>query len=469
MSADERYEPAELARILSEVFTALGEAWVNDAISTTPNIWRILEYGAGSYEIRYSRMLRWLLDPSENHGLGSRFLDNFVEATHPEVQISWHQPTARTEAIANGDILVEDCKTCLIIEHKMHAGEHWTSNGEHQLDKYARVAEARYRDHKLLFVYLTRRGEQPSEDPESHDAWRTLGYDQIRDILGGILNGSSLTNPSPPNVKDETRHIIQQFIDDLGRHLPVNEEASFALIEDKERFYRSLETCADALGLEDAEAHSEAGDKDLHEVVESEQHHATYFSEVKERLLFTPLGARVESESEWRKLFFKLLTLVDSRDDSRSTANVRRIVDYLYRRFSDDQRYPVEEWSKTLLVTTEARYTESLIQDLSHIGKAVYRKQTNGLNVEVRVAVDTDQGVYRMWGDKKGHFPLTFDYWHKKNPGANLIPELERLTGNTEHKARVWLRDPKSLADAIIKIIVAHAKENNISRIDTLP
>ena len=28
------------------------------------NIWRIIEYGKKSYETRYSRMLRWLLDPS---------------------------------------------------------------------------------------------------------------------------------------------------------------------------------------------------------------------------------------------------------------------------------------------------------------------------------------------------------------------------------------------------------------------
>ena len=469
MSADERYEPAELARILSEVFTALGEAWVNDAISTTPNIWRILEYGAGSYEIRYSRMLRWLLDPSENHGLGSRFLDNFVEATHPEVQISWHQPTARTEAIANVDILVEDCKTCLIIEHKMHAGEHWTSNGEHQLDKYARVAEARYRAHKLLFVYLTRRGEQPSEDPESHDAWRTLGYDQIRDILGGILNGSSLTNPSPPNVKDETRHIIQQFIDDLGRHLPVNEEASFALIEDKERFYRSLETCADALGLEEAEDQSEADDDDIPEVTESEQHHATYFSEVNEQLHSTLLGAKVKSESEWRRLFSKLLTLVESRDYSRSADDVRRIVDYLYRRLSEDQGYPVKDWSNTSYAPIGQRTTENLAESLAGIGRFVRRKGRNSLSTEVAIGEDNNLGTYFISGDKRGNFPNMFKYWEKDGLYTSLIPELERLTGNTEHKAQVWLRDPESLADAIIKIIVAHAKENNISRIDTLP
>ena len=56
--------------------------WVKNYIDLKkkPNFWTILEFGQiegskqkSSHEIRYSKMLRWLLDANENHNLGNTF------------------------------------------------------------------------------------------------------------------------------------------------------------------------------------------------------------------------------------------------------------------------------------------------------------------------------------------------------------------------------------------------------------
>ncbi len=46
----------------------------------TPNFWDIIEYGTSkngmdrsAHETRYSRMIRWLMDPGENHNQGIFF------------------------------------------------------------------------------------------------------------------------------------------------------------------------------------------------------------------------------------------------------------------------------------------------------------------------------------------------------------------------------------------------------------
>jgi hypothetical protein len=60
--------------LLERLDRVMQEPWMKDLIGEAyrPNFWSIIEYGRGSYETRYSRMLRWLMDPSENHGLTRR-------------------------------------------------------------------------------------------------------------------------------------------------------------------------------------------------------------------------------------------------------------------------------------------------------------------------------------------------------------------------------------------------------------
>ena len=60
------------------------------------NIWRIIEYGKKSYETRYSRMLRWLLDPNENHHFGNKFAKALIKK---EINISQQSSVEKDEEI----------------------------------------------------------------------------------------------------------------------------------------------------------------------------------------------------------------------------------------------------------------------------------------------------------------------------------------------------------------------------------
>ena len=71
--------------------------WVQNYLNLKkkPNFWTILEYGEiasanqkSSHEIRYSKMLRWLLDANENHNLGNIFAHELIKkiAEHAYLQ-----------------------------------------------------------------------------------------------------------------------------------------------------------------------------------------------------------------------------------------------------------------------------------------------------------------------------------------------------------------------------------------------
>ena len=58
-----------LADLVRELAATPEVAGAIEASATT--FWDILEYGDEAGEIRYSRFLCWLLNPSKDHGLGS--------------------------------------------------------------------------------------------------------------------------------------------------------------------------------------------------------------------------------------------------------------------------------------------------------------------------------------------------------------------------------------------------------------
>ena len=171
------------------------------------NIWRIIEYGKKSYETRYSRMFRWLLDPNENHHLGNKFAKalinkdtkNFQQSSEEKViEIFNNKETinnnqknvagAIAEALANIDVLYfnEDDKETITIELKMKSEDHLSPNELHQLDKYYNAVNKKYDNNKKYnnyFYYITIDGSKPKINCKSIDKWVVKSYSDIIEIL----------------------------------------------------------------------------------------------------------------------------------------------------------------------------------------------------------------------------------------------------------------------------------------------
>ena len=91
-----------------------------EASATT--FWDILEYGDEAGEIRYSRFLCWLLNPSKDHGLGSVVAQALFAWAGMEAA-PLHNVSVRAEW-RNVDIVLTADDAVLAIENKTMSREH---------------------------------------------------------------------------------------------------------------------------------------------------------------------------------------------------------------------------------------------------------------------------------------------------------------------------------------------------------
>lgn len=235
MSTNEAYA-AHIPALIAYVEDLKREDWVIQHLrhQDHPSFWSIIEYSKNSYEIRYSRMLRWLLDPWETHGWGTRFadeLDAFCagqapdeaprdDSVDPTVRRTRSTCGADTEALnANIDVFAYDEHKgrAITIEVKQFASEGTTSAGTSQLQKYYEsvtnhdiYGAAKYRARH--FVFLTIDGEEPAEQEDGDQPWRQawipLSYTDLIDLLTTCL-------PDVGNL--DAAKIVLDFIHDLRK------------------------------------------------------------------------------------------------------------------------------------------------------------------------------------------------------------------------------------------------------------
>ena len=152
--------------------------------------------GVERQEIRHSSFLRFLLDPSEKHGLGDYFLKLLLKRCL--VGAAWQGISAIDVDVAdlsdavveterwNIDILIqsESSRLVVAIENKVDSTEHGN-----QLDVYRnRVLEEFPRFRKLL-IYLT-----PDGDPASDaDNWLSMSYSTVMSTAQTVLETKSST------------------------------------------------------------------------------------------------------------------------------------------------------------------------------------------------------------------------------------------------------------------------------------
>ena len=172
-------------------------------------------------EVRHSHLLSLLLDPQQNHGLGDRFLKRFLQraigrANQPQaisavelavtdlsgmrVQREWH----------NIDIfLCHDAeKLAVIIENKVDSAEH-----SNQLARYWRTAEQHFPDWRILALFLTPDGVEPSDE-------RFIAVDY--GLIAALL--APLTVAQTSTLSLDVQTLIRHYLDMLQRHIMTDTE-----------------------------------------------------------------------------------------------------------------------------------------------------------------------------------------------------------------------------------------------------
>jgi hypothetical protein len=202
---------------------ALLEALLQDAdfeqleeLAQPFNVFEVL--GAVQQEVRHSNFLAWLLNPSQNHGLGDYFLKRFLwksTGVARDLGIQTLTPlevdaldlttiVARREWM-NIDVMLisQHERFVCAIENKIFSSEH-----SNQLERYEQACLHEYPDYRLHLIYLNPSGTEPSSGQ-----WVPIGYDVVRDLVEGCLKarGSS--------VGGEVQVFLRHYSDMLRRHI----------------------------------------------------------------------------------------------------------------------------------------------------------------------------------------------------------------------------------------------------------
>ena len=166
-----------LADLVRELAATPEVAGAIEASATT--FWDILEYGDEAGEIRYSRFLCWLLNPSKDHGLGSVVAQALFAWAGMEAA-PLHNVSVRAEW-RNVDIVLTADDAVLAIENKTMSREHPAGATERmQTDFYAELLES-LPGERRLYLYLTPDGHSPHDEE-----WTPISYAQLAQVLADI-------------------------------------------------------------------------------------------------------------------------------------------------------------------------------------------------------------------------------------------------------------------------------------------
>jgi hypothetical protein len=192
----------------------------------TFNIFAVL--GVERSEVQHSNFLAYLLDPSEKHGLGDKFLKRFLQealrgVTQAEITVTpleidyWELQGAEVlRERRNTDIFVSDRK-CLVavIENKIDSCEH-----DDQLPRYRRELADEFSEPnwKRLMFYLTPDGSQPDDENERKH-WIAVDYGRVEKVLREVLDLSKELR-----LDDGVVFSLRHYLEVLRRHIVADSE-----------------------------------------------------------------------------------------------------------------------------------------------------------------------------------------------------------------------------------------------------
>ena len=184
-----------------------------EALLAEFNIFEAL--GAVRQELRHSDFLAFLLDPSQNHGLGDSFLKRLLKrvligaAASPlsavEIDVADMRGAIVRREWQSIDILIHDPDNRLVcaVENKIGSGEH-----SGQLRRYQEIVTREFSEDRTVFVYLTPEGDQPSDE-----VYIPFSYSEIADLVDAMcLAHESTLGPG-------VRTLMTHYTAMLRRHI----------------------------------------------------------------------------------------------------------------------------------------------------------------------------------------------------------------------------------------------------------
>lgn len=184
-------------------------------------------FGFAKNEIRHSFVLRWLLDPKENHGLGDSVIKKLLRRlisldpgryennAFDLLMMDCSDFTVQRE-IQNIDLLLlsKNNGVAIVIENKIGSHEHSSTGYDSQLDKYRDYIEHNIEMRTKIYIYLTPQNESPSDE----DNWQTLSYTDIVEILEETYKEHS------ERLSPDIKTLINNYIEILRRDIVENIE-----------------------------------------------------------------------------------------------------------------------------------------------------------------------------------------------------------------------------------------------------
>lgn len=167
-------------------------------------------------ELKHSNFLAWLLDPAESHGQGALFLravlmdllsrarDGGYAVPVSPIQIDaaeLHGLEVRREW-RHIDLLIkcDDPAFIIAIENKIDTGEH-----SEQLTRYRNTIAQEFPGHHAMYVFLTREGDEPSDD-----GWCPTSYRDLHRVLSRVAKTHS------QNIGDDVRTFLDHYLRLIG-------------------------------------------------------------------------------------------------------------------------------------------------------------------------------------------------------------------------------------------------------------
>jgi hypothetical protein len=192
-------------------------------------------------ELRHSDFLAYLLDPSQNHGLGDEFARRFLQkalapangqslpASPIDLDIWNLNELAVLREWQNIDILLldETHRLAVIIENKIDSSEH-----SNQLERYIHLVQQHNPGWKILALYLSPEGDAPS-----HGAYIPVDYVTVCEIV------ERLVDSRPSTIGADIRTLMVHYTQMIRRHIVAESE----IAELCRRIYRKHQHALDLI------------------------------------------------------------------------------------------------------------------------------------------------------------------------------------------------------------------------------
>ena len=217
----------------------------------------------GRQEVKHSRMLSFLINPTKGHCLRDEVIKKMVLAKHNFLETAFSDFKLKpTRLILDGlaDLRVEcewrnvdviaysdSQRLVVVIENKIDAKES-NKAGESQLSRYADIVEReqKFAGYVKLFMYLTVEGDEPSDS-----RWCSLMHEEV---LGFVQEAFEHTTRSG-GMTVEASFFVKNYIDFLRRNVVTNveleEECKIIYERHKDLIDKIIEVAAASGGVSD--------------------------------------------------------------------------------------------------------------------------------------------------------------------------------------------------------------------------